>query len=61
MSVSKFCIRHKVATLLAVIMITVFGLVFATQLQLALMPEMEAPMAMVICYYNGANPATSRS
>ena len=56
MSVSKFCIQHKVATLLAVIMVTVFGLVFASQLQLALMPEMEAPMAMVVCYYNGANP-----
>ena len=57
MSVSKFCIQHKVATLLAVIMITIFGLVFATQLQMALMPEMEAPMAMVVCYYNGANPS----
>ena len=57
MSVSKFCIQHKVATLLAVIMITIFGLVFATQLQMSLMPEMEAPMAMVVCYYNGANPS----
>ena len=50
MSVSKFCIQHRVATLLAVIMITVFGVVFATRLQMALMPEMEAPMAMVVCY-----------
>lgn len=57
MSVSKFCIHHKVATLLAVIMITIFGLVFATRLQMALMPEMEAPMAIVVCYYNGANPS----
>ena len=57
MSVSKFCIQHKVATLLAVIMISVFGIVFATQLQMALMPEMEAPMAMVVCYYPGANPS----
>ena len=45
MSVSKFCIQHKVATLLAVIMVTVFGVIFATQLQMSLMPEMEAPMA----------------
>ena len=57
MSVSKFCIQHKVATLLAVIMITIFGLMFATRLQMALMPEMEAPMAVVVCYYNGANPS----
>ena len=57
MSVSKFCIQHKVATLLAVIMVTVFGVIFATQLQMSLMPEMEAPMAMVVCYYSGANPS----
>lgn len=57
MSVSKFCIQHKVATLLAVIMAAVFGVIFATQLQMALMPEMEAPMAMVVCYYSGANPS----
>ena len=57
MSLSKFCIQHKVATLLAVIMISVFGVIFTTQLQLALMPDLEAPMAMVVCYYNGANPS----
>ena len=56
MDIAKFCIRHKVATLLAVIMVAIFGCVFSTQLQMALMPDMEAPMAVVICYYNGASP-----
>ena len=41
---------------MAVIMITIFGVVFTTQLQMALLPEMEAPAALVMCYYNGATP-----
>lgn len=56
MSTAKFCIKHKVTTLLAVIMIAIFGVVFTTQLQMSLLPDMEAPMALVICYYNGATP-----
>ena len=52
MSTAKFCIKHKVTTLLAVIMIAIFGLVFTTQLQMALLPNMEYPAAVVICYYN---------
>ena len=46
MSTAKFCIKHRVTTLLAVIMIVIFGGVFTTQLQMALRPDMEAPMAM---------------
>ena len=57
MSISKFCIKHKVSTLLAVIMISVFGVVFTTRLQMALLPDVEAPMAVVMCYYNGATPS----
>lgn len=56
MSTAKFCIKHKVTTLLAVIMIAIFGVVFTTQLQMSLLPDMEAPMALVMCYYNGATP-----
>lgn len=56
MGMAKFCIKHKVTTLLAVIMISVFGVVFTTRLQMALLPDMEAPMAIVVCYYNGATP-----
>ncbi|MBQ5739002.1 MAG: efflux RND transporter permease subunit [Oscillospiraceae bacterium] len=54
--ISKFCIRHRVTTLLAVIMISIFGAVFATQLQTALLPNMSVPAAYVFCYYNGAGP-----
>ncbi len=57
MNIAKASIHHKVATLLASILICVFGLMFATQLQMALMPEMEMPMAVVACYYVGANPS----
>ena len=56
MSIAKFCIKHKVTTLLAVIMISIFGVIFTTQLQMSLLPDMEAPMAVVMCYYNGATP-----
>ncbi len=56
MSTAKFCIRHRVTTLMAVIMISIFGLVYVRDLQLALLPDLEAPMAMVVCYYNGASP-----
>ena len=57
MNISKFCIKHKVTTLLAVVMISVFGVVFTTRLQMALLPDVEAPMAVVMCYYNGATPS----
>jgi len=56
-NISKFCIKHKVTTLMAVIMIAVFGVVFTTRLQMALLPDMEAPMAIVMSYYNGASPS----
>ena len=55
-NIAKFCIKHKVTTLMAVIMISIFGVVFTTQLQMALLPDMEAPAAIVMCYYNGATP-----
>ena len=57
MNIPKFCIKHKVTTLMAFIMITVFGVVFTGQLQMSLLPDVEAPAAVVICYYNGANPS----
>ena len=57
MNTAKFCIKHRVTTLLAVIMVAIFGVVFTTRLQMALLPDMEAPMAVVMCYYNGATPS----
>ncbi len=56
MSIARTCIQHKVATLLAVIMVVIFGVLFGSQLQMALMPEMEMPMAAVITTYVGASP-----
>lgn len=56
MKIASFSIKHKVSVLLAVIMISVFGVTFGGQLQKTLMPEMELPMAVVMCYYNGASP-----
>ena len=56
-NIAKFCIKHKVTTLMAVIMISIFGVVFTNQLQMALLPDMEAPAAIVMCYFNGATPS----
>jgi len=57
MNIAKACIKHKVATILAAIMIVIFGILFGTQLQMALMPNMEMPMAVVMTTYVGANPS----
>ena len=57
MGIAKACIKHKVATLLAAIMVVIFGVMFGSRLQMSLMPDMEAPMAVVVCYYVGANPS----
>ncbi len=57
MNTAKACIRHKVATLLAVIMVVIFGVLFSARLQMALMPNMEMPMAVVMTTYVGANPS----
>ncbi|MBR4099200.1 MAG: efflux RND transporter permease subunit, partial [Clostridium sp.] len=57
MNIAKFCIKHRVTTLLAAIMVTIFGTIFTTRLQMSLLPDMEYPAAVVVCYYNGANPS----
>ena len=57
MNIAKFCIRHRVTTLMAVILISVFGAVFSSQLQMSLLPNMEYPAAVVLCYYSGASPS----
>jgi len=55
-SIAKFCIRHRVTTILAFLIISIFGVVYLRELQLALLPNMEYPAAVVYCYYNGAAP-----
>lgn len=56
MKIASFCIKHKVTTVLAFILIAVFGVVFYSNLKLSLMPNMEFPAAYVLCTYPGAGP-----
>ena len=56
MKIASFCIKHKVTTMMAFIMIAIFGVVFYSNLKLSLMPNMEFPSAYVICTYPGAAP-----
>lgn len=56
MKIASFCIKHKVTTILAFLIIAVFGVVFYANLNLALMPNMEFPAAYVLCTYSGAGP-----
>ena len=54
--IAKFCIKHRVTTLLAFVIVSIFGVVYLRELQLSLLPNMEFPVAVVYCYYNGASP-----
>ncbi len=54
--IAKFCIRHKVTTILAFIIVAVFGAVYTGNLQMSLLPNMSYPAAVVYSYYNGAGP-----
>ncbi len=54
--IAKFCIKHRVTTILAFIIISIFGVIYLQELQLSLLPNMEEPEAIVYCHYNGAAP-----
>lgn len=56
MKIADFCIKHKVTTILAFVMIVIFGAVSFGALPLALMPNIELPMAIVMTTYAGAGP-----
>ncbi|MBQ6058917.1 MAG: efflux RND transporter permease subunit [Clostridia bacterium] len=56
MKIAEFCIRHKVTTILIFVMIVIFGLMSFSSLALALLPNMEFPMAVVYAVYAGAGP-----
>jgi len=51
MSIAEFCIKRRVATLMAFIMVIIFGIMSFTTLPLALMPDIEIPMAIVFTTY----------
>ncbi|MBQ8851439.1 MAG: efflux RND transporter permease subunit, partial [Oscillibacter sp.] len=57
MNIAKFCIKHKVTTILAAVMVVLFGVMYGSQLQMALLPDMQAPMAVVMSTYVGASPS----
>lgn len=56
MKIASFCIKHKVTTIMAFIMIALFGVTFYSNLKLSLMPNMEYPAAVVVSTYVGASP-----
>lgn len=56
MKIAAFCIRHRVTTIMIYIMAVVFGIMGFTSLPLALMPDIELPMAIVMTTYPGAGP-----
>ena len=47
MKIVTFCIRHRVTTIMACIMVVAFGILGFTQLPLALMPDIELPMVIM--------------
>ncbi|GAB2044247.1 efflux RND transporter permease subunit [Agathobaculum sp. TL06] len=56
MKIAETCIKHNVMTILTYILIVVFGFYCFQSLPLALMPEMELPVAIVYSTYAGAGP-----
>lgn len=56
MKIAETCIKHNVMTILTYILIVVFGVYCFQSLPLALMPDMELPVAIVYSTYAGAGP-----
>ena len=56
MRIAAFCIKHKVMTVLAFLIVAAFGVVFYTNLKLSLLPSLEFPAAYVMCTFPGAGP-----
>ena len=56
MKLVSFCIKHRVTTIMACVMIAVFGVMGFNTLPLALMPDIEFPVAVVYSTYTGAGP-----
>lgn len=56
MNLAGFCLKHRVTTIMAYVLIVVFGLMGFASLPLALMPDIELPMAVVYTSYANAGP-----
>ena len=59
MKIAENCITHNVLTILVYILIAVFGFYCFQSLPLALMPDMDLPVAIVYATYAGAGPELS--
>jgi len=51
MNIAEFCIKRRVTTIMAFVMVVIFGIMSFTSLPLALMPDIEIPMAIVFTTY----------
>lgn len=56
MNVTAFCIKHKVTTILAFVLICIFGFANYSSLKLTMLPEVRYPAAYIVCRYSGAGP-----
>lgn len=56
MNIADFCIKHRVTTILAFVIVAIFGVYSYFGLPLALLPDMEVPTAIVYVNYYGAGP-----
>ena len=56
MKIAEFCIRHKVTTFLIFVIVVIFGLLGFSDLSLALLPNIDFPMAVIYATYPGAGP-----
>lgn len=56
MKIVEFCIKHKVTTFLIFVIVVIFGLLGFSDLSLALLPNIDFPMAVVYATYPGAGP-----
>ncbi|WP_312280905.1 efflux RND transporter permease subunit [Oscillibacter sp.] len=51
MNIVSFSIRHKVTTIMACVMVAIFGVMGFSQLPLSLMPDIELPMVLMYSTY----------
>lgn len=56
MNIADFCLKHKVTTIMASVLVVVFGIMGFASLPLAMLPDMELPMAVVYTSYTDAGP-----
>lgn len=56
MGISKICVKRPVATIMAILVCMIFGIMGMSTLSMDLMPNMNIPVALVITSYDGAGP-----